>query len=130
MFAISIVTWSSPEFTHICGPHPYHYDCNGTSQGTGQLAAGIEGGEEELSSTESCESTPDWLQQVNENSPLGCGEYGRQTVQRVKRFLPGALCILVSMAPWDGMRSKVRIWFVVISFSSTSMVPFRMLCNF
>eukprot|EP00057_Strongylocentrotus_purpuratus_P004418 XP_003728656.2 PREDICTED: focadhesin [Strongylocentrotus purpuratus] len=118
VFAISIVTWSSPEFTHICGPHPHHYDYNGTSQGTGQLAAGIEGGEEELSSTESCESTPDWLLQVNENSPLGCGEYGRQTVRRVKGFLPGALCRLVSMAPWDGMRGKIIEWLINMSIDS------------
>ncbi|XP_030832481.1 focadhesin isoform X1 [Strongylocentrotus purpuratus] len=117
VFAISIVTWSSPEFTHICGPHPHHY-VYGTSQGTGQLAAGIEGGEEELSSTESCESTPDWLQQVNENSPLGCGEYGRQTVQRVKGFLPGALCRLVSKAPWDGMRGKIIEWLINMSIDS------------
>ncbi|XP_041464768.1 focadhesin-like [Lytechinus variegatus] len=117
VFAISIVTWASPEYTHLCGPHPHHYGTDGTTQGTDQSAAATEGEEEEQSSTEFCES-PDWLKQVNENSPLGCGEYGKQTLERVKSYLPSALCRLVSMAPWDGMRGKIIEWLINMGIDS------------
>ena len=98
VFTITIVAWSSQSFPLLCGPHPRHYDSGSVHSPSSQSAEASGGEEEPYSSASSDMSTPDWLEQVNGNSPLGCGEAGRQTVKDIKRFLPDALCGSVATA--------------------------------
>ena len=101
VFTITIVTWSSQSFPLLCGPHPRHYDSGSVHSPSSQSAEASGGEEEPYSSASSDMSTPDWLEQVNGNSPLGCGEAGRQTVKDIKRFLPDALCGLLQQQQYS-----------------------------